>query len=54
MSAGWPARQHAVGSIVTRRKVADVDGVDADELRRLIRSGMIEAARWRLDRSMAA
>jgi integrase len=50
ISAGWPARQHVVGSIRTRRLVADVDPAETAELHHLIRRGLIELARRRLDR----
>jgi hypothetical protein len=50
ISAGWPARHHVVGSIRTRRQVADVDGADSSALHHLLRRGLIELARRRLDR----
>ena len=50
ISAGWPARQHVVGPIRTRRQVADVDAADTSELHHLLRRGLIELARRRLDR----
>ncbi len=40
-AAGWPARRHVVGSIKTRRMVADVDGADTTELRHLIERGLV-------------
>jgi uncharacterized protein DUF6538 len=50
ISAGWPARQYVVGSIRTRRLVADVDPAETAELHHLIRRGLIELARRRLER----
>jgi len=51
IGAGWPARQHVVGSIKTRRMVADVDGAStSSELSALLRRGLIELASHRLDR----
>lgn len=47
VAAGWPSHQHSVGSIRTRRQVADVH---APELDHLIRRGLIELSRRRLSR----
>ena len=48
IDAGWPARRHAVGSIKTRRMVAD--GEVPSSLHGLVRRALIESARRRLDR----
>ena len=45
---GWPARRHAVGSIKTRREVADGD--IPSSIHALVRRALTEAARRRLDR----
>jgi hypothetical protein len=40
ISAGWPARQHTIGSIRTRRQVADVDLANTAELSAMVRRGL--------------
>jgi integrase len=48
IDAGWPSRRHVVGSIRTRRMVAD--GEVPSSLHGLVRRALIESARRRLDR----